>query len=154
MKMSRVLRIGFLLIGLAVFVVSFWLVAVKEARSGGASFIGYRCALLTLTAPWGHGAPEMLHDKPGEYFAWLFSGWINPFFLAAMLASLIKPAGRLAAALRILTILMFPACWIVFHMEHLRPYTGYFLWTGGMVLVLFSSMFSTGNRELKAATGA
>ena len=154
MKMSRTLRIGLLLLGFAVYAASFPLVAVKETGSGGASFIGYRCALLTLTAPWGQGAPEMLHDKPGEYFAWLFSGWINPFFIAAMVASLVRPKGRIAAILRIVTLLMFAACWFVFYMERLRPHTGYFLWTGGMLLVLLPSMFSTENRELKAAGGA
>ena len=49
-----------------------------------------------------------------------------------------------------LTILLFAACWIIFYMEHMRPYTGYFLWTGGMLLVLFSSMLSKDNRESKS----
>lgn len=36
-------------------------------------------------------------------------------------------------------MLMFAACWIVFYKEHLRPVTGYFLWTASMVLALFSA---------------
>src|SRR5262245_59111370 len=150
MKMSRVI----LLIGFLVYVGSFFLIAVKESGQNASGFRGYWCAYTTLQAPWGHSGLEVLREKPLEYFAWLFSGWINPFFLAALVASLIKPAGRLAATLRIVTLLMLPACWLVFHMEHVRPYTGYFLWTGGMLLVLFSSMFSKDNRELKAAGGA
>src|SRR5262245_34261015 len=111
MKMSRVV----LWIGFLIYVGSFVLIAVKETGSNPSGFRGYWCAYVTIQAPWGHEAVNMLHEKPGEYFAWLFSGWINPFFLAALVASLIKPRGRLTATLRILTILMFAACWVVFY---------------------------------------
>src|SRR5262245_10804799 len=107
MKMSRVV----LWIGFLIYIGSFFLIAVKETGAGASGFRGYWCAYITLQAPWGHDAMNMLREKPVEYFAVLFSGWINPFFLIAMVALLVKPGGRFAAALRILTILMFPACW-------------------------------------------
>src|SRR5262249_29036165 len=98
MKMSRALRITLLLIGLAVYVASFFpfVAGVKDnaASTEAAGFPGYECALLSLQAPWGHSAGEMFRQNRMGYFAVLFSGWINPFFLIALLASLIRPNGR------------------------------------------------------------
>ena len=90
MKKSRALRITLLLIGLAVYVASFFpfVDAVKDSAASpdAAGFPGWKCALLSLQAPFGHSAGEMFHENALGYFAVLFSGWINPFFLIAMVA--------------------------------------------------------------------
>jgi len=128
------------LAGLVLFTVSFFLTAVKEASASpsASGFPGYLCAYTALLSPWGSDGLRMLRQGPLEYFAILFSGWINPVFLITLVLLLVKPNGRLGAILRIVTVLMFAACWIVFYNEHLRPRIGYFVWTGAMLLALFA----------------
>jgi hypothetical protein len=152
MKMSRIV----FLIGFLLYVGSFFLIAVKEtsASPGASGFSGYWCAYITLISPWGHEGWSMLHDKPIGYFAILFSGWINPVFLITAIVLLVKPKGRLGALLRIVVIVMFPACWVVFYQMNLRPRAAYFLWTVAMLLVLFSAMFSRERRDAVAAAAA
>jgi hypothetical protein len=151
MKINRVVA----LIGLLLYVGSFFLIAVKETSASGASgFAGYWCAYITLISPWGHEGWSMLHDKPIGYFGVLFSGWINPVFLITAIVLLAKPYGRLGALLRIVVIVMLPACWIVFYQFGLRPRNGYFLWTAAMLVSMFSAMFSRETRRKIAAAAA
>jgi hypothetical protein len=152
MKTSRmVFLIGFLL-----YVGSFFLTAVKEtsASPGASGFPGYWCAYITLISPWGHEGWSMLQDRPIGYFAILLSGWINPVFLITAITLLMKPNGRLGALLRIVVIVMFLACWIVFYQFGVRPRAGYFLWTVAMLMVLFSAMLSREKRQEIAAAAA
>ena len=132
MKSYRVL----ILIGLLVYVISFFLIAV---RGTGLSLEGYKCALVTLLTPWGSDGVRMLRESPLDFFSTLFSGWINPVFLITTVILLIRPNSGLGAILRVVVLLMFPACWLVFYKEHFRPGEAYFLWTAAMVLVLFSN---------------
>ncbi len=148
--MNRVL----LLIGMVLYIASFFLTAVKDAYASpsASGYPGYLCAYLTLLTPWGHDGMRMLQRDPLGYFGILFSGWINPVFLITVV--LVLRHKRLGAILRIVLLLMFVACWVVFYKEHLRPQIGYFLWTAAMLLALFSNMFSTADRELKTAAKA
>jgi hypothetical protein len=129
------------LAGMALFVVSFFLIAVKDAKASRdvEGMPGYKCASTTLLAPWGSDGMRMLRDAPSDFFALLFSGWINPVFLLTLAPLLIRPRGRLAAVLRIVLMVMFIAPWIVFYRADLRPRAGYFLWTAAMLMVLFSN---------------
>jgi hypothetical protein len=148
MKIDRTL----LLLGLALYIASFFLIAVRNAggsSSGGGR--GYMCAFLALTLPWGRDGWNMLHSDPVSYFGILLSGWINPFFLITLLVRWIRPKARLGWILGALLLLMFPACWVVFTRVQLRPATGYFLWTGAMVLSLFSKALVRSSRERPAA---
>jgi hypothetical protein len=139
MKINRIL----LLIGMVLYIVSFFLTAVKDtfASTSASGYPGYLCAYLTLLSPWGHDGLRMLQASPVDYFAVLVSGLINPVFLITMVLLLRKPNSRLAATLRVVVLCMFAACWIVFYKEHLRPQAGYFLWTAAMLLVLFSTVW-------------
>jgi hypothetical protein len=127
-----------ILLGLVLYVASFFLTAVKDSKTS-AGMPGYKCATTALLAPWGGDGLNMLRETPVDYFALLFSGWINPVFLITALAFLIQPKGRFAGILRVVLLLMLPACWIVFYKAELRPAQGYFLWTAAMLLVLFSN---------------
>src|SRR5262245_54589006 len=126
---------------MVLFVGSFFLIAVREANAtqAGSGMRGYTCAYVAFLSPWGSDGLRMLREGPMDYFSVLFSGWINPVFLITALVLFIRPDGRLAGTLRIIVLVMFLACWIVFYKEHLHPQAGYFLWTGAMLLVLFSS---------------
>jgi hypothetical protein len=130
-----------MLLGMVLFVVSFFLIAVREAGAApsDSGMRGYTCAYVALLSPWGSDGLRMLREGPVDYFAILLSGWINPVFLITVVVLLVRPKGSLAGVLRITLLIMFLACWIVFYKEHLHPREGYFLWTAAMLLVLFSS---------------
>lgn len=148
MKIDRTL----LLLGLALFVASFFLTAVRNAGSATAGGPGYLAAYITLTLPWTRDGWNTLHSDPVDYFSVLFSGWINPLFLITLLVRWLRPQARLGWILGAILLLMFPACWIVFSKVQLRPAAGYFLWTGAMVLALFSKALVRNTQERRTAT--
>jgi hypothetical protein len=59
---------------------------------------------------------------------------------------------QLTKMLRNVILLMLPFCWIVFLYRHIYPREGYFLWTGGMLLVLFSSELENRQSALESAS--
>ena len=129
----------FVIVGMVIYIGAFFPIAVREvhASSGSSGYPGWFCAFTTLVAPWGHNALSSIREGPVEYFSILFSGWINPVFLITLLVALIWRKSRLGFVLVVL--LMFTACWIVFYKLALYPREGYFVWTLGMLLVLFSA---------------
>lgn len=131
----------FVAVGLALYIGAFFLISAQDARhsADARGFPGWFCAVITLINPWGHDGLNLLRESAVEYFATLFSGWINPLFLITLLAQLVRPRGRLAFVLRIVLLLLFPACWIVFYSMNLYPREGYFIWTAGMLLVMFTA---------------
>lgn len=145
MKTYRIL----IFLGTILFVVSFFLIAVRQAGAAPSDLgmRGYTCAYITLLSPWGSDGLHTLREAPVYYFGVLFSGWINPVFVITMIVLLVRPKGSLAGMLRVVLPIMFLACWIVFYKEHLYPREGYVLWTAAMLLVLFS------NRLIKPALG-
>lgn len=129
-------------LGFAIFAAAFYLPAIKEvsASASDKGIVGYKCAILALELPWGNDGAKILHDSPGMYFSILISGWINPVFLIVLGLVLIKPGSRVFWALRVVVLLMFIACWVVFIQMHFRPQLGYYLWMAGILLALFSPM--------------
>ncbi len=127
-----------ILLGLVVYVASFFLTGVKDAAAapGTKGIPGYECATTTLVAPWGSEGLNLLRDTPVDFFALLFSGWINPLFLITAVVLLMRPRGWPAWTLRIVLLVMFVAPWIIFYKAHLHAQAGYFLWTASMALVL------------------
>jgi hypothetical protein len=131
-----------LFIGLALFGASFNMVAVKEASNKGntAGILGYKCATLSLSAPWGGSdSQKMRQQTPALWFSLLISGWINPAFLLGLLVMLAAPQQRWALLFRCLIALMFIACWVFFYKVHLVPLQGYYVWMAGILLALFSN---------------
>jgi hypothetical protein len=151
MKVSRAV----FLIGLLLYIASFFLTAVKESGSdSSAGYHGYWCAYTTLVGPWGHSGMELIREEPLLYFAILFSGWINPLFLIAAVMLWAKPNGRASAFLRIVVVLLLPACWVVFREYKVWPRPGYWLWTAAMLVVLFSTMLAREKRDVNVAVVA
>jgi hypothetical protein len=132
-----------LLAGIGMFAASFMLPAVKQASSapGSQGIPGYECAFIALVVVLEQGG-QLVRDNPVQFFAVLFSGWINPVFLVSLLLILIKPRWRFAIWLRYVVTAMFVCCWIVFYQIHLDPRQGYFLWMFGILLALYSSLLS------------
>ncbi|MGO9591890.1 MAG: hypothetical protein ACLP3K_17820 [Candidatus Acidiferrales bacterium] len=133
-------------IGLSLYAVSFFLIAIADS-SPGIGLRGYQCANNTFFAPWDH---DTTFDSRLDFLATLISGWINPAFLIAAALSVFGQRLRLVAALRIVVLLMIPFCWIVFHYESLYPREGHFVWIIGMLLVLFSRELSRGDDRIRA----
>jgi hypothetical protein len=144
------------IVGMAFYVGAFFLIAAQDVHpsQGSRGYPGYFCALITLMNPWGHDALDSLQRGPIEYFGTLFSGWINPLFLLALVVTLLRPKGRLAFALRIALLLMFAACWVVFYKLSLYPREGYFVWMAGMLLVIFAAPGARPAREAVAIGNA
>lgn len=135
MRSSRIV----LSVAMVLYVASFFLIAGREFFG---EYPGYWCAYVTLLLPWSRDGLNSLHERPLLYFAILLSGWITPMFLLTLGFLLKKSAHNIGQILRIVLLLMLPACWIVFSQERLRPSCGYYIWTGAMLLALFSSSFS------------
>jgi hypothetical protein len=126
-------------IALALYAASFFFTGVSDDGPRRGGIPGYECATITLLSPWGSEGLKMVRDSPLDFFPVLISGWINPVFIVTLIALLVRPAGRFGGILRIVLLLMLPACWIVFHRAHIHPRAGYYLWTGAMLLALFSN---------------
>ena len=138
MKIGRLVLAGAMIL----FVVSFFVTAIRVGEGRiSPSILGYDCAYMTLFAPWTHNSLSSFHEEPLMYFAILISGWITPVFLITIGLLMKKSTHHAGQILRVALLLMFPACWIVFYHEHAQPGFGYFLWTGAMVLAVFSDSF-------------
>jgi hypothetical protein len=143
-----------LLIALLIFAISFFLPAIWMPHITPHTQTGYWCAYFTLVSPWGADGLKELSSAPVEYFAILLSGWINPLFLITMLISRRERTRKLSRILRTVVICLFPACWVVFAMEHVSPYIAYFIWKAAMVAALYSGSFSaSGNQQARTTSG-
>ena len=142
MKRSRIV----LVVAMVLYVASFFVGAVIDApgSSSGSRIPGYDCAHLTLIFPWSREGLRSVQDHPLQYIGMLLSGWINPMFLITMGFLLKRRTAHVGETLRIVLLLMFPACWLVFSEVRMRPTYGYFLWTTAMLLALFFRSFAEG----------
>ena len=129
---------------MALFAGSFFGTAVvcRSAFISGTEVPGFACAEMAILMPWGDDGMKLLHEHPLGYVAALLSGWINLIFLITVVLLFRDRARRLANVLRTALLSMFPACWIVFSYQNLRPGYAYFLWVAAMLLALFSNSFS------------
>ncbi|HLZ24452.1 MAG TPA: hypothetical protein VKQ30_20245 [Ktedonobacterales bacterium] len=140
-----------LLIALIVFVISFLLPAIWLPNATPRTLQGYWCAYNTLVSPWTADGLKDLPREPVQYFSVLLSGWINPLFLITLF--LLYRGKKLGGALRIAVLCLMPACWVVFVQDGVYPFIGYFLWTAAIIVALFSSAWSSleRDRQIQAA---
>jgi hypothetical protein len=139
----------------------FWLGFMVYAVSFFLSFLGGRgdytpkplsgadCAIVWFFFSWTyvhlHGMGSFSGKMRRLKTCRLPSGWINPVFFLGVLFQVIGKTPQLTRILRNVILLMLPFCWIVFLDWHVHSREGYFLWTGGMLLVLFSSELESGD---------
>ena len=124
---------------LAVFMASFFVTAVHSTDIFHFSVPGYLVALSTLLSPWGNDdSMQDLSRNATAYLSFLLSGIINPLFLVALALLHTRRMKQLGKLLRIIVIGLFPACWIYFWQDGMRPSAGYFLWTIAMLVALFA----------------
>jgi hypothetical protein len=130
--------------GFLIYVVAFFLPAVREVASGGDTpdvLQGSRCAWITLINSFSH---EIWHS---QNFLAILSGWINPLivlYLIFLLFPKFRWPRRIAAGLIVLFIL---GTWIFFYLYPLVPLVGHFLWIAGVLLILAGELRrpATGN---------
>jgi hypothetical protein len=81
-------------------------------RSVAITARGLRSAL-----PWGEnlfGHQGLFEHRKLEYLAVLFSGWINPTFLLAVLFVSRTSSARVSKILAIVRLALIPSCWLFF----------------------------------------
>ena len=124
-------------LGLAAYLASFLLVGMVSPGNAATRgpIRGYTCAWATIVGPWLFASMWTKGIWPIVIPALVISGLINPVFLGAVIA-LLRQRRHSFVVLRIIVLAMLPFCWISFLLFH--PREGYFLWTMGMLLVLFS----------------
>jgi hypothetical protein len=128
-------------IGSAIYIASFFLVAVEGpggAPSTRGPILGYMCAWMAVVAPWAIGSDWSRGVMPILMPGLLITGLINPVFIAGVIA-LLQRKRRSFVVLRAIVLSMIPFSWICFFF--VLPREGYFLWTLGMLLVLFSNIW-------------
>jgi len=128
--------------GLVLYAVSFFMHAVGIGGES-ASLLGWSCAYDSLIFPWSGElslfADHRLTNPRALLFTLsiLFSGWINPVFLLAMVFKLRSRLRRASTILIRALWPMFPCCWVVFGMSRIYPLEGYVLWMIAMLVALF-----------------
>ncbi|MGD0732277.1 MAG: hypothetical protein ABR956_13535 [Terracidiphilus sp.] len=120
------------LVGFCIFVIAFFLPAVRQPAAAGASdtYKGAFCAWVTLVNSF---SPALWHTKD---FLAILSGWINPLMLLYLLLligrKLVWPRRIVASVI----VLFMIATWIYFYLAPLVPLIGHLLWIVGALLML------------------
>jgi hypothetical protein len=126
------------LVGLSIFVLAFFLAAVRLGAAGDPTasvFSGWKCASLALNetvALFGNsvkGAPPMAACLMAA------SGWLNPLIGIDLLLSLWRGALVVRRIVGVLVLVCMAATWIFFVEEKLSPLLGHFLWIAGALLI-------------------
>jgi len=80
----------------------------------------------------------LLEDLTFRNVSFFSVGWINPIFIITMILMLVDRTPRLSAIFRCIVLLLVGLCWVALIYRDVYPREGYFLWTAGIFLVLFS----------------
>ena len=144
--LSDTQRTRLFLCGLALYALSFFLVAIYDPQFKG-KFLGYHAAFLSLVLPLADISDRFRANAPSPVLnlvntiALLASGLINPIFVFYALVSPFRPRDLTVRFLRILIPSLIPFTWVFFlsNWMEFRPREGYFFWIAGIaVVVLFS----------------
>jgi hypothetical protein len=80
----------------------------------------------------------LLDDLTLKYVSFASVGLINLIFLVTMILMLVDRTPRLSTIFRFVVLLFVPLCWVALIYRDVYPREGYFLWTAGILLVVFS----------------
>jgi hypothetical protein len=126
------------LIGLGVFVLAFFLPAV---RAGGPAaqatvFPGWKCASVALTETVALFGKSVHWPPPLPVLLVVFSGWINPLVVLLLLTSFFVRLRMLRRVLGVFILLCMMATWYFFALQKVAPLAGHWLWIAGALLIL------------------
>ncbi len=130
-------------VGLLIYVASFWLTAIVGPGVGtikppSIADLAIDSLLIFLFHIHQYSFETILEDLTLKYVSFASVGWINPIFIITMILMLVGRTPRLTTILRCIVLLFVPLCWIALIYRDVYPREGYFLWTAGILLVLFS----------------
>ena len=117
------------ILGYLVFLVAFFLPAVREPASGE-THRGWFCAGVTLINSLNR---DFWRSK--EFLA-ILSGWINPLMLLHVASLFSRKLRIFRRIVSILIVLFIPGTWVFFYLEPLTPLIGHFLWIVGILMIL------------------
>jgi hypothetical protein len=141
-------------IGLTAYVVSFLLPAITGPTLQAPYAYGYHCAIYSLSI----GLEQMLIPHHGQAvmtlttaIALFSSGMINVAVLAILGLNFLKASAKLTITyLKYVALILLPSCWFVFHAQRFVPVVGYYLWTGGMLVLIFAGSHQSADQRGKA----
>lgn len=128
-------------LGLCIYVLSFFLVAIDDANKVIGRMPGYECAYSVVgaaftTTPFSPNSPD--YTPPFIYLSILISALINPVFLAYVMLRFLKGRSQTTRPLKFALLSMIPFPWLVLRNLEAYPREGHICWVVGMLLVLFS----------------
>jgi hypothetical protein len=128
-------------LGLAIYILSFFVVATGDPKGWVGRMRGYECAYsvshAALTATPFHPNSDD-YAPPFLYVSILISALINPIFLVHVALALLKLTPSIVRVLKFAVPSMIPFCWVVLHALEVYPREGHVFWVIGMLLVVFS----------------
>lgn len=130
--------VGFLIYG-----ASFWLTAIVGPGVGAlkppsVASLAIDSLLIPVFHIHQYSFGVFLEDLTIKNVSFASVGWINPIFLITMVLMLVNKTLRITLIFRWIVLLIVPLCWIALIYRDVFPREGYFLWTAGILLVLFS----------------
>lgn len=127
------------LLGLAIFVLAFFLSGVRSGPAGDLTAIvypGYKCATLALSETATLFGNTVQGHAPLPAYMLAVSGWLNPLIAIDLLLSLFRKALLPRRLVGGLVIVCMAATWTFFVEQTLTPLVGHFLWILGALLIV------------------
>jgi hypothetical protein len=136
---TRIVRI----VGIVVFVVAFFLPAVRDAHtSGGPGSLpmsGWMCATVAISASAG-----ILHLASGTtqgkdilgMICLILSGWVNPLVILYLFFCIWRRFVLIRRVLAVAILICFVATWVFFVKAPMVPLIGHFVWVAGALMIL------------------
>ena len=129
--------------GLLIYVASLWLAAIVGPGVGtvkppSVASLAIDSLLVPTFYIHQYSFGVFLEDLTLKNVSFSSVGWINPIFLITMILMLVDKTPRLTTIFRYIVLLLVPLCWVALIYRDVYPREGYFLWTAGILLVLFS----------------
>jgi hypothetical protein len=130
-------------VGFLIYAASFWLTAIVGPAVGtikppSMADLAIDSLLIPLFHIHQYNFGTTLEDLTLKYASFASVGWINPIFIITMILMLVDRTPKLSTIFRCIVLLFVPLCWVALIYRDVYPREGYFLWTAGIVLVLFS----------------
>jgi hypothetical protein len=141
------------LAGLTLFVVAFFLPAVRGTGSGPGNgpMDGWMCAYFAGAATGGilrNGPAWEGINVPGMMYL-ILSGWVNPLVGMYLVLCLWPRLVRIRVAMAVAVLLCLSATWAFLAIAKMEPLIGHYLWAGGTLMILAGEL--TGLQSKKDA---
>jgi hypothetical protein len=139
----RILRLA----GTVLFVVAFFLPAVRDAHStggpGSPPMSGWMCATVAMSASAGipHLASGTTQGKELlGILCLILSGWVNPLVLLYLFLCIWRKLVWIRRVLAAAILICFVASWVFLFKAPMIPLIGHFLWVAGALMILFGEV--------------